>query len=195
MMKDIVFGLILGVLVISQTLAQRTALERKNNIKLKLPLSLNGLGRDWMVVGVGYERLFTPTNTLSLGVNYYNSHRQYETIGGTRTQYQQVMVLPQWRHYFRKNKDNYFNGFHAGVSTAYFQDQATFIEGYRKRRMAGMGLLAGYQQVIKKRISLGLTPSLHYGLQSNQEELNGQQRRFFGSTFIFSLDFQAGFLF
>jgi hypothetical protein len=105
------------------------------------------------------------------------------------------MVLPQWRHYVRKREKNYFNGFYYGASAVYLRDFIDRAENRENRHVISLGALIGYQQVIKKRLSLGITPSLHFGIENTNLNKRNPNRRLTATTFITSLDFHIGYIF
>jgi hypothetical protein len=187
-----------AVLLVSKASAQTESLPVQNNIKLRLPLSYNGLFSDWITAGLQYERLINTKNSLSLGVNYIgiDGNRFFSSLDKARVQgYSGLMILPQWRHYFRKNQDKYFNGFYVGASAAYLKDNIDRKEAIEKRHVIGLGGLIGYQQVIKKKISLGITPSLHFGLEQSNLPRSSNDRLRMSTIFIHNLDLHLGYIF
>lgn len=187
--------LLIALLLSAKTFGQTESLPVKHNIKLRLPLSYNGLFSEWFTAGLQYERLITAKNSLSLGAHYLDSEgnrffSSWEQVQG----YKSLMVLPQWRHYFRKNEQHYFNGFYAGVSAVYVRSNTDQGEYIRKSHVMALGGLIGYQQVIKKKISIGITPSLHYGVE-NANRLGFKTSRQTFPVFSASLDLHVGYIF
>lgn len=191
-----IFLLAISVLIISKSYAQIDSLPIRNSIKLKIPTGgYNHFFSDFMLVGLQYERLLTSKSSISLSTHFANSAIDRKTVEGTIQNYKQVMLLPQWRHYFRKKEEYYFNGFYVGVSTVYMRDHISRVENTEKRHLIGAGALIGYQQVIKKKISIGFTPSLHYGANiSKTNSISGQERKIEG-IFIIGLDLHLGYIF
>jgi hypothetical protein len=149
------------------------------------------------MAGGQYERLINAKNSLSLGVIYYYnfnfSHRfpDWDNIQNSRS----LQIMPQWRHYFRKNKENYFNGFYVGASSVYGRQIIKRVYSTEKWHFMGVGGLIGYQQVIKKRFSVGFTPALQYGFEyTNSPESRGRSSRIY-SVFSGSLDLYIGYIF
>jgi hypothetical protein len=195
MKKFLLLLLPLLMLTYTQSFSQVTdSLPVKHNVKLKLPFNYKGFFTERFATGLQYERLISPKNSVSMGISYYYSNRNHFDGRSTIQNYKQVMVLPQWRHYFRRNPENYFNGFHLGASSVYLRDYIERPDVLEKRHVMGLGILAGYQQVIKKKISLGITPSLHFGVENTNYNSRRIRRRFF-TTFIYSLDFHVGYVF
>jgi hypothetical protein len=187
--------LVFVLLAVSQTFAQVDAVPAKNNFKIRVPLKYNGFFSQRFSAGLQYERLISATNTLSLGAMYYHHDNQQFSYSGGIVPYRVLMILPQWRHYFRKNKEHYFNGFHIGVSSAYLNTHIDWSEATEKKHYAGIGGLIGYQQVIKKRLAIGCTPSLHYGFEATN--LAGYNRigRRMATAFSASVDVHIGYIF
>ncbi|QHT68410.1 DUF3575 domain-containing protein [Rhodocytophaga rosea] len=197
-MKKSLLLLLLPVLMCAECFSQTTdSLPVKHDIKLRLPFWYKGFFTQTFLTGLQYERLLSTKNSVSLGISYYYSNRNYFDGRSTVDNYRQFMVLPQWRHYFRRNKQNYFNGFHLGASAVYLRDYIDRPNALEKRHVMGLGILVGYQQVIKKKISLGITPSLHVGLENTNynRHQNARINRRFSTIFIVSPDFHIGYIF
>jgi hypothetical protein len=185
--------LLTAMLLSAKTFSQTQSLPVKNAIKLRLPLRYDGLFSQWYTIGLQYERLINAKNSLSLGATYLDSDgsrffSSYKQVQG----YKVLKVLPQWRHYFRRKEENYFNGFYVGGSAAYVKSNIYRRESTQRGHAIGLGGLIGYQKVIKKKLSIDITPSLHYGLENaNNPDFN---RRIY-TVFIGSLDLYVGYVF
>jgi hypothetical protein len=198
MKKSLLLPLFFLLLSCAQLFSQDTdTLPVKHHIKLRLPFWYKGFFTQTFLTGLQYERLISPKNSVSLGISYYYSNRNYFDGRSTVENYRQLMVLPQWRHYFRRNKQNYFNGFHLGASAAYLRDYIDRPNALEKHHVMGLGILVGYQQVIKKKFSLGITPSLHFGVENTNYNRyqNASINRRFSTVFIVSPDFHIGYIF
>ncbi|MDO1451811.1 DUF3575 domain-containing protein [Rhodocytophaga aerolata] len=196
MNRKSIFLLAIGILLMSKSYAQIDSLPVRNNIKLKIPTGgYKHFFSEFTLVGLQYERLLTSKNSISLSAHFSNSAKDRTTVEGTIQHYKQVMLLPQWRHYLRKNKQNYFNGFYVGFSTAYMRDYIYRIDNTEKRHLIGAGALIGYQQVIKKKLSIGFTPSLHYGANFSTTNSTVRQERKTEGSLIYLLDFHIGYIF
>jgi hypothetical protein len=198
MKKLILLSLFLLVLTCTQSFSQAIdSLPVKHNIKLKLPFNFKGFFTERFATGLQYERLISPKNSVGLGISYYGIDKPFSDSHSTIENYKQIMVLPQWRHYFRRNRENYFNGFHLGASSIYMRDYINRPNVLEKRHVMGLGILAGYQQVIKKKISLGIMPSLHFGVENTtyNRYQNASINRRFSTVFIVSPDLHIGYIF
>jgi hypothetical protein len=188
---------LIAVLLVTQSYAQTEALPVKHNIKLRMPLSYNGLFSQWITAGLQYERLISAKNSLNLGtIYYYSKDNRFSSYRENINSQNHLLILPQWRHYFRKNEQNYFNGFYVGASAAYVRSRIDWVGFVQKSDAMGLGGLIGYQQVIKKKLSIGFTPSLHYGLENSNNPSYGSisSRRTY-PVFIGSLDLHIGYIF
>lgn len=195
-MKTKLLTIVIALLLFTKGFAQTDPLPVKYNIKLRLPLYYNNFFSNWYTVGAQYERLINAKNSLSLGVIYYDFN-DYQRLLLWRSvqESKSVLIMPQWRHYFRKNKDNYFNGFYVGASSGFGGGITYGKYVTEKTYFIGIGGLIGYQQVIKKRFSIGFTSALQYGAEYTNLPETSAMRSHLYPVFSGSLDLHIGYIF
>jgi hypothetical protein len=179
---------------------------RKNNLQVPPLFLLSLIDKDkGAAVSLRYERLLSNKWSAAISGGYHKG------AGGGR------YAPPDWRLtfkrgfsirpslvYYLRNKakaDRAFRGFYTGGALTYSQDTfryTSILNGqseHKTQYFALAGGLIGYQQVVKKRISVGIEVSGGSGYTVNRQAYYGlTNRRGFG-YFYFDATLRAGYIF
>ena len=176
---------------------------RKNNLQVT-PLALLSLvDKDkGAAVGFRYERLLSNKWSATISGGYYQnagSGRYDPTV----TSRQGFSVRPSLVYYLRnKEKTNRnFRGFYTGGAFTYSQDTFRYVRRFngetdnQTQHFALIGGIIGYQQVIRKRFSLGLEINGGSGYSANQQTTYGSAYPGGFGYFYWDASLRAGYIF
>ena len=179
---------------------------RKNNFQVP-PLFLPSLvdKHKGAAVSIRYERLLSNKWSVAISGGYHQGagSGRFAPADWRLNSRQGFSIRPSLVYYLRNKEkaDRAFRGFYTGSALTYSQDTFWYtskINGQSENQtqyFALAGGIIGYQQVVKKRISVGIEASGGSGYAVNRQAYYGLTgRREFG-YFYFDATLRAGYVF
>lgn len=208
-MKSYLIATCLSLATLLPALGQAdSALMQKNNVQIRLPTYFKGFPKDFLYVGMKYERLLKPKLSIGVYADYRVDNSDYQGYQRKIFESKHLSLKPTLIYYLRNKakSDRNYRGVFLGISSLFGlqrYDQLSYYDYNQpdryeivNQKILGIGPRIGYQQLIKKRLSIEASASIHYFyIWGKYESIERKERRNYGNNYFLDAGVRVGYVF